>query len=485
MPRVLFLTATPSAQRITIPLMPHLPTQTRVAILGGGPCGLYAARVLSRAGIPVVVLDKGARPGGLATSHQRGANWYDMGCHMLHEFDHEIYQDMMSLMGDESVPVQLDAKIRWAGAFYRYPLQFQDMIRGIPLATLAFYCLGLFAAQIRSSLVPWTPKNAEEALIMLYGHPLYQFFFKDFTHRYWGIHPRDLSATFITTKMPRLSAVDVIKRALSKIGIKDRSVHAVDSALLEETLHYSRTGAEAMPRCIAKAIVDNGGHVIQNAEVTQILQDPATRRVTHIHYTVAGQEHALQCEECISTVPIPHLIQRTEPPPPNPVLEAACQIRYKPIAIYGLLVKKEKCFDGLYIYYRDRAFHRVGEPKNAGLVVNPPDHTVLIVETTCEIGDAKWNGTAEAREQIFSDLETENICRREDIVETHLLHGETGYPVFALGFEPHLDQLKTWVASMANLQSVGRQGAFTYPNMHSAMRMGAKAAQTTLSRLAP
>ena len=463
--------------------MPLPTSKTRVAILGGGPCGLYAARVLTRAGLPVTVLDKGDRPGGLATSHQRGNNWYDMGCHMLHEFDQEIYEDMMALMGEDSIPVQLDAKIRWAGSFYRYPLQFQDMIRGIPPATLIHYCLGLFAAQIRSALVPWIPKNAEEALIMLYGQPLYEFFFKDFTHRYWGIHPRDLSATFITTKMPRLSAVDVIKRALSKVGIKDRSVKAVDSALLEETLHYSRTGAEAMPRHIAAAITANGGHIIQKADVTQLIHDPNTGRVTHVQYHHEGEEHLLACDECISTIPMPHLIQRAAPSPPQPILEAAHQIRYKPIAIYGLLVKKPKCIDGLYIYYRDRAFHRVGEPKNAGLVVNPPDYTVLIVETTCEIGDAKWSATPEAREQLFADLELENICRQEDIVETHILHSETGYPIFALGFEPHLELLKSWVASVSNLQSVGRQGGFTYPNMHSAMRMGAKAAHTVIQRL--
>src|SRR5205814_9993353 len=123
--------------------------------------------------------------------------------------------------------------------------------------------LGLFYAQIRKSLVPWTPQNAEEALRQLYGVPLYKFFFKDFTHRYWGIHPRELSATFITTKMPRLSAVDVIKKALGKFGIKDKGdVKAVDSALHEETLHYSRTGAEAMPRHIARAITEAGGIMV-------------------------------------------------------------------------------------------------------------------------------------------------------------------------------------------------------------------------------
>ena len=454
-----------------------------VAVLGGGPCGLYAARVLSRAGIAVTVLDKGDRPGGLATSHKRGENWYDLGCHMLHEFDKEIYEDMMSIMGSDSIPVQLDARIRWAGAFYRYPLQFQDMIRGIPIATLIYYTTGLFAAQFRNMLAPWIPKNAEQALIMLYGRPLYEFFFKDFTHRYWGIHPCELSATFITTKMPRLSAVDVIKRALGKVGVKDRGVKAVESALLDETLHYSRTGAEAMPRHIARVVNESGGKVILGAEVTRLLLDESGTRVRGVCYRKDGADHEIACDECISTIPVPHLATRCEPLPPDAVLEGARQIRYKPIAIYGLLVKKQRCIDALYIYYRDRAFHRVGEPKNAGLVVNPPDHTVLIVETTCEIGDDKWKGTDEVKQRIFSDLEHENICRREDVVEVNILHSETGYPVFALGFEPHLDKVKRWIASITNLQSVGRQGGFTYPNMHSAMRMGARAAEAAMARL--
>ncbi len=457
--------------------------KSHVVVLGGGPCGLYAARVLSRAGIAVTVIDKGEKPGGLATSHKRGENWYDLGCHMLHEFDKEIYEDMLAIMGDESIPVQLDARIRWAGSFYRYPLQFQDMIRGIPLGTLIYYTFGLFAAQMRNALAPWTPTNAEQALVMLYGHPLYEFFFKDFTHRYWGIHPSELSATFITTKMPRLSAVDVIKRALGKVGIKDRQVKAVESAVLDETLHYSRTGAEAMPRHISRVIQAAGGKVIQGAEVTRVICDETSNRVTEILYRKDGVENRITCDACISTIPMPHLATRSDPLPPEPVLEAARQIRYKPIAIYGLLVNKPKCIDALYIYYRDRAFHRVGEPKNAGLVVNPPDHTVLIVETTCEIGDEKWQGTDEVKERIFTDLQMENICRREDVVEVNILHNETGYPIFALGFEPHLEKVKRWIESIPNLQSVGRQGGFTYPNMHSAMRMGARAAERTMTDL--
>ena len=147
-------------------------------------------------------------------------------------------------------------------------------------------------------------------------------------------------------------------------------------------------------------------------------------------------------------------------------------------------MKKEKAINSLYIYYRDRCFHRVGEPKNAGLIVRPEDHTVLIVETTCEVGDKKWNGDQSFIEDITADLEDEGICTKDEIVETHVLQARHGYPVFSLGFEPYLEVVQDFVKSLENVRSVGRQGGFCYPNMHSAMRMGADAADEILKQSA-
>jgi protoporphyrinogen oxidase len=165
-------------------------------------------------------------------------------------------------------------------------------------------------------------------------------------------------------------------------------------------------------------------------------------------------------------------------PPPTPeVLDSCDYLKFKPITIHGLLVDKPKCIDGLYIYYRERIFHRVGEPKNAGLIVNPPDHSVLIVETTCEMGDEKWRVTDAVKDQIIKDLEIENICTRAQIKEWHTLQAVHGYPIFKLGFEPHFQALKATVDGIPNLRTAGRQGAFCYPNMHGAMRQGANAAK--------
>ncbi len=452
----------------------------RVVVVGGGPCGLYAARrLVEQPRVSVTLLEKESIPGGLATSHRLGENYYDLGTHMLHEFDKEICDDVLRIMGDDSHPVELNAKIRWAGSFYRYPLQFSDMLKGIPPWTLFKCVAGLLIAQARQKLVPREPKNAEEALQQLYGDMLYRFFFKDFTQRYWGFPTTEMSATFITSKMPRLTAVDMIKKILAKFGIKD-SVKAVDSALLEETLHYARTGAEAMPRHLARFIAGHGGRVLLKCPVSA-LEREAGGCVTKVRYRndETGEEGCLDADYVINTAPLKYLLAALEGVPAE-VEEAVRHLHYKPIAIHGLLVSKPKCLDALYIYYRERIFHRIGEPKNAGLAVTPGDHSVLVVETTCEVGDEKWNATATVREHIMADLEAEAICTRDEIVEWHVLRAETGYPVFRLGFEPYHETVKNFISSIPNLQTTGRQGGFCYPNMHSAMRMGAKAADAVL-----
>jgi len=457
----------------------------KIVILGAGPCGMYAALTLAKAGKKVILLEKEEVTGGLARGHKRGENFYDLGCHMLHAFDKEIFETIKAIMGDERIEVPLNATIKWAGAFYRYPLQFGDMVKGMPKIMLIRCSVGLLFYQFINKINPKEPQNAEQALIQLYGKPLYRFFFKDFTENYWGFPTTELSATFITTKMPRLSAVDVLRKMLGKFGIKEKEGGSVESALAEETLHYSRNGAEGMARCLAGEIENLGCRVITNAEVCEVRREGD--RIASITYrdTKHGgdrKQHKISCDEVISTIPIHDFVKASGELAPAEVLEAANQLRSKPIAVYGLLVKKEKAINSLYIYYRSRCFHRVGEPKNAGLTVRPADHTVLIVETTCEVGDEKWEGSQSFIDQIAADLEDEGICKKEEIIETHVLRTKHGYPVFDLGFEPHLETVRDFVASLKNVRSVGRQGGFCYPNMHSAMRMGADAADEILKQ---
>ncbi|MGK0188264.1 MAG: protoporphyrinogen oxidase [Verrucomicrobiales bacterium] len=451
-----------------------------VVILGAGVCGLYAARTLIEQGIKVTLIERGESPGGLAAGFRFGENFYDMGVHMLHEHDREIFEDMKAIMGDGRIPVQLDAKIRWAGAFYRYPLQFMDMVKGIPPYTLASCVLGLFWSQAYYKVFPEEPKDAEEALIQLYGNPLYEFFFREFTERYWGMPTSEIAAKFVTTKMPRLSAIDVLKKSLGRFGISAKSgAQAVDSALREETLHYSDTGTETLPRKLTEFVVSKGAIVRLGCDVSSV--EMRNGFVNSVSFRNAeGKKEVIDCDYCLSTMPLPLLVDKIVPAVSEELSAAAEKLEFNGIAIHGLLVNKPKCIDALYIYYRDRFFHRVGEPKNAGLKVTPADHTTLIVETTCNPGDAKWEVTEEVKAAIIRDLEAENVCTGDQIVEWNVMRCANGYPLYRKGFEQYFDRIAGYIESVRNLDSAGRNGGFCYPNMHGAMRLGADAAERVL-----
>ncbi len=448
---------------------------TPYLVLGGGVTGLYAALTLARGGHPVLLLERKPQVGGLSTSIERDGNPHDFGVHMLHGHDAALRDDVLALMGAQAHPVALDARIRWRGHDFRYPLRFADLLHAMPPMELAAGIGGLLVAGVKKPLrLTPSPRNAEEALIALYGAPLYRSFFADFTARYWGRPPRDLSASFVARKMPRLTAVDALRQALSAVGIK-LPAPRVESALTEETLYYSRRGAGALPEALAREIQRLGGEIVTHAHVQAL--DLATADAPAVAYAQAGQGWRRRVfRRCVATIPLGTLIGLLGQGVPAAVRASAGRLEYRPTAVYGLLVARERCMAGLYMYFRERCFHRVSEPKNAGVVIQPANHSLLLVERMCAPGDAVWRGGAEAIQETIAALAGEGLCRPEEVVSVAVQAERHAYPVFALGFESHLARVLSWMEGQTPIRCAGRQGTFSYPNMHEAMREGQAAA---------
>lgn len=469
---------------MTVEMPRSQPDAPHVVVSGAGVCGLYAARVLVARGLRVTVLEKEPMVGGLAAGHLRAGNHYDLGVHHLHAFDQTIFEDIRAIMGERLIPSEKVALIRYGKGYRRYPLEFMDLLTGIPPWTLTRALAGLTWQQLLNRRRQAEPANAEEALIRLYGKPLYHFFFRDFTHRYWGFPPTELSATFVRSKMPRLSAVDFVKKALGRLGLKERSGETVEGATARETLWYSRSGSREMPMALADVVREQGGQVLTESPLTAV-ETEGDRVVAVRHALPDGGEARLACDAVINTVPLPLFVKAFQPAPRREVLAAAASLRYRPMVVYGLLVRRPRVLDALFVYFRDRVFHRIAEPAGSGMEVRPAGHSVLLCEVMCEVGDDRWQGGAETRRRLIADLAAENLLREEEIVETHLIHAYHAYPVFALGFEPHVAALNAFLAPFANVLSCGRQGGFCFPNMHGAMRMGADAAEEMGRRLRP
>lgn len=453
----------------------------RAVVLGAGVCGLRAALTFARAGWAVRVLEREPVVGGLAASPQSGSNPQDFGVHMLHGFDAELRDDLVHLMGEEAVEVPLNAEIRWRGKGFRYPLKFKDLLFSLSLREMTGGVGGLAWTGLRNRLrPPPEPSNAEEALLQLYGKPLYRLFFESFTHRYWARHPRELSATFIRNKMPRLSAVDAVRRLLRRCGLPIPAPK-VESALDDEILIYSRRGSAALPDAMAREIVRLGGHIETAVALQRVdFHGNEPRTVTFVDPT--GAEQTWPADVLVSTIPPLAFVESCHPSPPPPVVSAVRSLKYRPMIVYAVLLDRGPVTNCLYTYFRERRFHRVSEPRNAGLAVSPSDGTLLLFEVMCERGDVFWEGRETAWEQLLEEARLENLLPpTATILHRNTLRNAEAYPVFEQGFEPHWHTFRSWVESCPNLRSVGRQGGFSYPNMHTAMRQGEKAARALIA----
>jgi len=119
--------------------------------------------------------------------------------------------------------------------------------RAFPFFTLCYYVLGLFAAQFRNySSRPGCRRTPRKLSSCSYGNPLYEFFFKDFTHRYLGIHPRaaERHLHHHQDAAPQRRGVHVQRSGWPKSASRTRPSVPWTAPCTQETLHYSRTGAE-------------------------------------------------------------------------------------------------------------------------------------------------------------------------------------------------------------------------------------------------
>ncbi|MCC5842541.1 MAG: FAD-dependent oxidoreductase [Opitutales bacterium] len=460
---------------------PGTPESKRSAVvLGAGVCGLRAALTFARAGWSVCVIEREAWVGGLAASPRSGGNPQDFGVHMLHGFDEELRDDLVQLMGEEAVEVPLNAEIRWRGRAFRYPLKFSDLLVSLSFMEMLGGVCGLAWTGLRNRVrPPPEPSNAEEALIQLYGTHLYRLFFESFTHRYWARHPRELSATFIKSKMPRLSAIDAVRRFLRRCGLPIPAPK-VESALDDEILVYSRRGSSALPEAIAREIIRLGGQISTAATVQTI--HFAGQEVRQVSLTEGdGAVSTWSVDALVSTIPPAAFVEYCQPAPPASVSAAVQALQYRPMVVYAVLLDRGPVTGCLYTYFRERRFHRVSEPRNAGLRVSPDGATLLLFEVMCERGDAFWEGHESAWTQIIEEARTEKLLPPEaTLLHRDILRNAEAYPVFRQGFEPNWEAFRAWVKRCPNLRSVGRQGGFSYPNMHTAMRQGEEAANSLI-----
>jgi protoporphyrinogen oxidase len=170
--------------------------QAYAVVLGAGITGLTVASELSRHHPGrVIVLEKTASIGGLASTSTIHGFSFDTGSHRLHEAcDPKVLQLIRELCGADLLRRERRGLLFLGGRTLAYPPTVFDLLSVFGLPTMLEFLTDLVrarAAQLRRAGEP--PKDFESFTISRVGRRLYERFYKPYASKLYGRPPSELA----------------------------------------------------------------------------------------------------------------------------------------------------------------------------------------------------------------------------------------------------------------------------------------------------
>jgi protoporphyrinogen oxidase len=442
-----------------------------VIVIGGGPTGLAAAYELTRLGKETVVLEKLHTVGGLARTEQFRGNYFDMGGHRFYTQMPEIQQIWREILGDDLLLRPRLSRIYYRKRFFHYPLKPLDTLRGLGLIESIL----IVASYLRWQLFPYREEiSFEQWITNRFGKRLFNTFFKSYTEKVWGIPCDRLKAEWAAQRIKDLS----LKSAISDMFLGS----AGKIRTLINEFHYPRRGPGMMWQAVQDATERQGCKFYLNADVARI------HHHTHGKWSVLAssgrRDMQLDGAAIISSMPITEFLKKLDPAPPNEVLNAARQLRYRDFLTVCLTVNKADLFpdNWIYIHDLDVSVARIQNFKNwSPDMISDPSKSTLGLEYFCNEGDDLWNQPDKELVSLGSrELEQIGLSRSDDIEDGCVFRIPKAYPVYDSDYSEHLDVVREFLAGLDNFQTAGRNGLHRYNNQDQAMLSGILASHNLL-----
>lgn len=452
----------------------------KVVILGGGIAGLAAAWRLSKKDFEVEVIEISNRPGGLAGGVEWNGNIYEFGPHVFHTTDQEILNDIKKAMGEDLIRFTRSVKIKFMGEYFNFPLSITDILRKLPLKTVIQCLLSLIYHNIKSKFSSPKQENSETVLLANYGKGLYEIFFESYIVKVWGYPAKEFSPEFAKQRIPKMNMLEVVEKLFKNLKPNKNNEIKIKGYVekVEGEIFTTKHGFSLIAEKIGKEIKDSGGSILLNHKAIGI--NYADQKVNSVKAISDNVEKTIKCDHLISTIPLKYLTKLSVPALDQTIINAANNLKSRATLFVGIVVDKPRALPASFMYFREITFNRIMDLSYFGFDINPPTATILIAEVNCDVSEVIWSDEERAIEKVLNDLENENIISRNEIIDSHVFKAPNAYPIYLLGYEKNLETIFNWIDGISNLQSIGRQGAFSYVNSHVAMKMAYNAADNII-----
>ena len=441
-----------------------------VIILGAGPAGLTAAYELSSKGVSCIVIERDSVVGGLAKTVDYKGHLFDLGGHRFYTKVALIERLWHEVLGSDFLARPRLSRIYYRSRFFDYPLDPLNVLRGLGL----FEVLLCGLSYLRSHIFPEKPEtNLARWVSNRFGRRLFKMFFESYTEKVWGIPCTELSADWAAQRIRGLSFSALIKHAFN--GHKTKNEKNQIKTLIRE-FHYPRRGPGMMWSRIQEILEQRGSRVIVNTPVEKILWKEG--RITAVQ--AGGRTYT--GKHFINSLAIHDFFKLMDPAPPQPVHQTALDFHYRDFITVGLIVRGTNLFPDNWIYVHEPAVQvgRIQNYSNWSREMSPrPDETSSLgMEYFCFEGDALWNSSDEDLLALAKrELASLGLVKAADILDGKVVRVPKAYPVYEDTYRESLQVVRDFVAGVANLQLVGRNGMHRYNNQDHSMLTALMAAR--------
>jgi len=436
----------------------------QVVIIGAGPAGLTAALELLKCNtMRPIVLEKRDKVGGLArTENYRGFH-FDMGGHRFFTKVPEVQTMWRQVLGDGLLRRPRLSRIYYNGKFFHYPLKPLNAFVGLGLIRSILIIL----SYLRWQLFPYRQEDTfEQWVTNRFGRRLYETFFKTYTEKVWGIPCTELKAEWAAQRIKDLS----FKTAVLAMFVKPKRTI---KTLIEE-FDYPRFGPGMMWNAVKAEIEQRGGTVQLNSDVARIQR--TGNRIESVVVACNGKLEEIPGSAFLSSMPVTEFIRKLDPPPPAQVLQAAARLTYRDFLTVCLVVNQHNLFPDNWIYVHDPGV-KVGRIQNfknwSPEMVPDPSKTSLGLEYFSTEGDELWRmADYELIELGKREIERIGLAQASDVEDGCVVRVPKAYPVYDSAYQEHLAVVRTYMDSLENCQTIGRNGLHRYNNQDHAMLTG-------------
>jgi protoporphyrinogen oxidase len=443
--------------------------QQEFVIIGAGPAGLSAAYELTRHGITPLVVEKDHIVGGIARTETYKGFHFDMGGHRFFTKSNEVDAFWREVLGEDFLQRPRMSRIYYKKRFFHYPLKPLNVLKnfGVVESTrvmLSYLRWKMFPSKVEETFEQWVTNR--------FGRRLFETFFKTYTEKVWGISCSELKAEWAAQRIKDLS----LKTAILSMFFGSRRTIKT----LIESFDYPRRGPGMLWTAVGKRIESRGGEVRLDCPVNVIHRDGM--RITAV--SIGQENKRVEGSHFISSMPLTEMVRKLDPPAPQSVLEAASKLRYRDFLTVCLIVNREKLFPDNWIYIHEASV-KVGRIQNfknwSPDMVPDSSKSSLGLEYFCNEGDDLWNtADAELIEQAKRELQQMGLARSEEIEDGCVYRVPKSYPMYDSAYAEHLQVVREFVAGLANLQTIGRNGLHRYNNQDHSMLTGMYAARNML-----